>query len=515
MRTSNDIRRSRIWLVRIGLPAMAAVALATLISASARLSAAQNQAQRRPNVVFVLTDDQRWDTISIANSGTPIQTPNIDRLGQEGVYFRNAFATTALCSPSRATIQTGVYAHVHGVTNNFTEFPPDTETWPLDLQKSGYETAYVGKYHMGEENDEPRPGFDYFATHRGQGDYYDTEWRINGGERHVIPGYYTTVVTDLAEEWIRGRDGSKPWALMIGHKAPHSFYVAEPKYKDTFADVHVPYPASAFMLDDKPEWYKERLTTWHGIYGPLFEFRKNFPDSSPEGVTAFEEMVRSYWRTILSVDDSVGRIYDLLKERGELDNTLFIFTSDHGLLNGEHGMVDKRTAHEPTLRVPLVVRYPGLTPPSQPRVVEQMVLTTDFAPSILDIAGLEGGPQMQGRSWKRLAQGQDDPDWRKSFVYLYNYEKQFPYTPNVRALRTDEWKYVRYPNSPTPIMSELYHLTDDPDELINLIDDPRYQYRVQQMHEELDRQLIALGAWPDTMPVYEGIGQELPEESIR
>ncbi len=472
-------------------------------------------AKKRPNVVFVLTDDQRWDAISLNPNSGPLKTPNIDRLGHEGVYFRNAFATTALCSPSRATIQTGVYAHVHGVSNNFTEFPANTETWPLDLHNAGYETAYVGKYHMGEDNDEKRPGFDYFATHRGQGTYFDTEWRINNGERKVIPGYYTHIVTTLAEDWIKERKGDKPWAIMIGHKAPHSFYTPEEKYKNTFASVHIPYPASAFMLDDKPEWYKQRLPTWHGIYGPLFDFRKTFPDTSPAGVTAFEEMVRSYWRTILSVDDSVGEIYALLKQRGELDNTIFIFTSDHGLLNGEHGMVDKRTAHEPTIRVPLVVRYPGLTSPSQPRVVDRMVLTTDFAPSILDIVGLPKGVKMQGRSWKPLAQGRPDPGWRKSYVYMYNYEKQFPYTPNVRALRTEDWKYVRYPNSPTPHMAELYDLKNDPGELVNLINDPRYRKRVQSMHEELDRQLIALGAWPDVMPVDEGIGQDLPAANIR
>jgi N-acetylglucosamine-6-sulfatase len=503
----------RVRTVASRLSALALLALAAVGTACSTPAAPAQTG--RPNIVFVLTDDQRWDAISIQGHSGPLKTPNIDRLGHEGVYFRNAFATTALCSPSRATIQTGVYAHVHGVTNNFTEFPPDTETWPLDLQKAGYETAYVGKYHMGEDNDDRRPGFDYFATHRGQGQYVGTEWRINGGERHVIPGYYTTVVTDLAEQWIRGRDHSKPWMIMIGHKAPHSFYVPDEKYKNAFANEHIPYPPSAFMLDDKPEWYKERLPTWHGIYGPLFEFRKNFPDTSPEGVTAFEEMIRSYWRVLLSVDDSVGRLYKLLQDTGQLDNTMFIFTSDHGLLNGEHGFVDKRTAHEPTIRVPLVVRYPGLTPPSQPRVVDQMVLTTDFAPSILDVVGLPAGKQMQGRSWKPLAQGRTDPTWRQSYVYMYNYEKQFPYTPNVRALRTQDWKYVRYPNSPKPHMSELYHLSDDPEELINLINHPRYRYKVDEMHAELDRQLIALGAWPDKMPIDEGIGQELPAANIR
>lgn len=498
--------RLPVWFAVLSLPAVAIACGGATPPPSAS----------RPNVVFVLTDDQRADAMSIATGGRgPLQTPNIDRIGREGVYFRNAFATTALCSPSRASILTGLYAHAHGVRDNFTEFPSATRTWPLALQQAGYETAYVGKYHMGENNDEPRAGFNYFATHRGQGQYLDTEWRINGGERHVIPGYYTTVVTKLAEDWIGSRSGQQPWAIMIGHKAPHSFYVPEEKYKNSFADVQVPYPPSAFMLDDKPSWYKDRLPTWHGIYGPLFDFRKTFPDRSPAGVAAFEEMVRSYWRTIQSVDDSVGRIYALLQEKGQLDNTLFIFTSDHGILNGEHGMVDKRTAHEPSIRTPLVVRYPGLTGPSQPRVVDRMVLTTDFAPSILDIAGVAPIPGTHGRSWKALAQGQPDSSWRQSYVYMYNYERQFPYTPNVRALRTERWKYIRYPNSATPHMAELYDLSGDPDELVNRIHDPALQTRVAEMHIELDRQLKALGAWPDVMPLDEGIGQDLPDAAIR
>ncbi len=491
---------------------VAASAIAPAACARAEAPAAP---QKRPNIVFVLTDDQRWDGISFQGHSGPLQTPNIDWLAKEGVYFPNAFVTTSLCSPSRATILTGEDAHVHGVTNNFTEFSNDTPTWPLILQQNGYETAYVGKYHMGENNDAPRPGFDYFASHRGQGQYFDNEWRIDGGERHVIPGYYTTVVTDLATQWIGERSGDKPWAIEIGHKASHSFYYPEAKYKDAYADVHFPYPPSAFMLFDKPEWYTERLTTWHGIYGPLFEYRKNFPDPSPEGVTAFEEMVRNYWRVLRSVDDSVGRIYDLLEEKGELDNTVFIFTSDQGQLFGEHGMVDKRTAAEESIRIPLVVRYPGLTPPDHPRVVNQMVLTTDFAPTILDIAGLKAPGNMQGRSWKALAEGQAVPDWRASYVYMYNYEKQFPYTPNVRALRTDEWKYIRYPNSKEPHMAELYNLKTDPRENINLINDPAYRSRVEAMHAELDRRLVALDAWPDTMPLDEGIVQELPDASIR
>ncbi len=511
------MHKERLWLWA-GLAVVLAVA-GCGDGGSARTNTAPagvggSQAASRPNIVFVLTDDQRWDAISLSGHETPA-TPNIDRIGREGVYFRNAFATTALCSPSRASILTGMYAHAHGVRDNFTEFPEDTRTWPLELQRAGYETAYIGKYHMGENNDDPRPGFDYFATHRGQGQYFDTEWRINGGDRRVIPGYYTHVVTDLAEEWIRGRSNDRPWSIMVGHKAPHSFYFPEDKYKDAFSDVQVPYPASAFMLDDKPDWYKDRLPTWHGIYGPLFDYRKQFPDRTPAGVAAFENMVRAYWQTILSVDDSVGRLYAALEETGQLDNTVFIFTSDHGILNGEHGMIDKRTAHEPSIRVPLVVRYPGLTPPTSPRVIDRMVLTTDFAPTIADLAGLDATGWRHGRSWKALASGEAVDDWRENYVYLYNYERQFPYTPNVRALRTEEWKYVRYPNSPTPHKAELYHLAEDPDELVNLIDDPRHRARVAGMHAQLDVQLKALGAWPDVMPLDEGIGQQLPDADIR
>ena len=321
---------------------------------------------KRPNILFILTDDQRWDALSLAGH-RHLRTPNIDRLGREGVHFRNAFCTTSLCSPSRASILSGLYAHAHGVTNNFTEYPAALQSFPRVLQAQGYDTAYLGKWHMGEDNDEPRPGFNWFVTHKGQGKYFDTEFNLNGRRREVVKGYYTHVVTDMAEEWLRRPRDGKPWLLMIGHKAPHSFYFPEPRYEKAFAQVPVPYPETAFMLEDKPAWIRERLHTWHGIYGPLFDWRKKFPDDSPAAVKDFEAMTRAYWGTVLSVDDSVGRLYTLLRERGELDDTIIVFMSDNGILNGEHGMVDKRTAHEPSIRVVQLVRYPGLTPADRPR----------------------------------------------------------------------------------------------------------------------------------------------------
>ena len=206
------------------------------------------------------------------------------------------------------------------------------------------------------------------------------------------------------------------------------------------------------------------------FYGPLFEWRKKFPDTSAAGMVAFEEMIRAYWGTLLSVDDSVGRLYDELWRMGALDNTLFIFTSDNGLLEGEHGMVDKRTAHEGSLRIPLVVRYPELVSPKRSKVIEAQTLTLDFAASILEICGAKALPKTQGRSWKSLITT-GDPEWRTSWYYEYNYEKQFPYTPNVRALRTDRWKYIRYPHgdgSPDKHLAELYDLQADPERALQL-----------------------------------------------
>ncbi len=475
------------------------------------------RAAQRPNVLFILTDDQRWDCVSL-NPKSTILTPEIDRLGHEGVYFPNHFCTTSLCSPSRASILSGLYAHAHGVSDNFTEYPDDMPTWPRALQQAGYETAYIGKYHMGEENDDVRGGFDYFVTHKGQGKYFDTEFRFNGGERRVVEGYYTTAVTNMARDWLGKRKGDKPWALIVGHKAPHSFYCPEPKYEHAFDHVNIPYPATAFEIDDNDSWYEDRLDTWHGIYGPLFDYRKQWPDRSPEAVKDFATMTRAYWGTILSVDDSVGRLYQFLNDVRQLDNTLIIFTSDNGLLNGEHGMIDKRTAHEPSIRVPLVVRYPGLTPPQKPRVVSAMTLTVDFAPSILDICGAPPMKNTHGRSWKRLAMGKPDPQWRTSFLYHYNYEKQFPYTPNVRAVRTDDWKYVRYPHGdggPDRHKADLFHLATDPDEAKNLNDDARYADKVAELDAELVRLIKATGAVPDKMPIDEGIKKELPDAKIR
>ena len=472
-------------------------------------------AAQKPNVLFILCDDIRPYAIGCYGS-KHVKTPNMDRLASEGVLFQNTFCTTSLCSPSRASILTGLYAHGHGVRDNFTELPTNLTHWPQRLRESGYATAYMGKWHMGEENDMPRWGFDFFATHKGQGKYFDTEFNLDGKKREVVKGYYTTVITDMAIDWLKKDHAGKPWALCVGHKAPHSFYTPEPKYEHTFDSVRVAYPQTAFELGDKPAWMKERLHTWHGIYGPLFEWRKKFPDDSPEGVKSFENMVHGYWGTILSVDDSIARLVTFLKERGQLDNTIIVFMGDNGLLEGEHGMVDKRTMHEPSIRIPLIVRYPAL---AAGKVVPQQVLTEDIAPSLLELCGAPPLENIHGKSWAKLVR-EGDADWRKAWFYEYNYEKQFPYTPNVRGVRTDEWKYMHYPHgdgSPDKHMAELYNIKDDPEERRNLIADPKHAAKVTELQALLTKLMADSGLTleNDRMPLDAGIGKELPDAKIR
>jgi arylsulfatase A-like enzyme len=483
----------------VGRPAMAAGPAATT----------------RPNVLFVLCDDLRPDAVGCYGSAH-VRTPHLDALAGSGVRFANAFCTTSLCSPSRASILTGLYAHRHGVRDNFTELPVDLPHWPARLRAEGYATAYIGKWHMGEDNDAPRPGFDWFVTHKGQGRYFDTEWNVNGERRETLPGYYTTVATDLCLEWLRSRPAGRPWALCLGHKAPHSFYFPEWKYAHTFADVSVPYPASAARLEGKPDWIRERLPTWHGIHGPLFEWRKTFPDPRPEAVADFERMVRAYWGTVLSVDDSLGRLVDFLRATGQLEDTLVVFMGDNGLLEGEHGMVDKRTMHEPSIRIPLIASGPGLP---RGRVVEPQVLVEDVAPSILDLCGAPPIGGIDGRSFRALANG-GDPAWRTAWLYEYNYEKQFPYTPNIRGVRTDRWKFVRYPHGDGTAdrhLPELYDLAADPGELVNLAADPAHASTRADLERQLAELLAAHGLTPETdrMPIDEGIKKDLPDAKIR
>ncbi len=461
---------------------------------------------RRPNVLVILTDDQRWDALGVVQREMGdaalfpwFETPHLDRLAAEGARFSNAFVTTSLCSPSRASLLSGRYARRHQVLDNFTEYPNDLPGYPRRLQEAGYETAYIGKWHMGEDNDAQRPGFDHWMSHRGQGNYFDNEFNVNG-ERRQIAGYYTTVVTDHAVEWI-AQPHDRPWLLVVGQKAPHGGPIQpEPRFAHAFDDREIRKPVNYGnyrAADGKPAWLEESLETWHGHKGPLYDLKEH---------GAF---VRAYLATLLSVDESVGRIYRALEESGQLDRTVVVFTSDNGFVLGEHGRVDKRTMYEESIRVPLLVRYPALVRPGT--VIPQMVLNQDLAPTLIELAGAEPLDDITGRSVVPLLRN-DATTWRDAFVYEYNYEVQFPYTPNVRGVRTDRWKFIRYPNgddTPDPFTAELYDLEADPYELRNLIDDPAHAGRRQDLERLLEEQSAAVG--PDRLPKYRGIVDVRPE----
>ena len=472
--------------------------LATLFGALLVFSTSTAWSAAPPNVLVILTDDMRWDAMSCA--GHPfLKTPNIDRLANEGARFANVFVTTSLCSPSRASLLSGRYARAHRVLNNFTEYPQDLPGYPRRLEEAGYETAYIGKWHMGETNDAPRPGFDFWMSHRGQGNYFDNEFNVNG-TRKQMPGYYTTVVTDAAVDWLK-QPHPRPWMLVLGQKAPHGGPIQpEPRFEhalDAFPILKSANYENYHAAEGKPAWLEESLPTWHGAGGPLY------------GQKEYDRFVRAYLATLLSVDESVGRIYETLRAAGQLDRTVLVFTSDNGFVLGEHGRVDKRTAYEESLRIPLLVRYPPLARPGT--LISNMVLSLDLAPSLIDLCGAKPLRDAQGISWKPLLQGRRTA-WRSAFLYEYNYEPQFPYTPNVRAVRTPEWKFIRYPHgdgSPDRFTAEMYHLADDPSEMKNLAHDPKWARQRRALERELEKQSKAAG--PDSMPVYGGIVNVLPK----
>jgi len=472
--------------------------------------------RRQPNVLFMLTDDQRWDAMScVPDRFFPaLRTPNMDRLASEGVRFANAFCTWSLCSPSRASFLSGDYPHVHGVRDNFTDYPATRlPSYHSHLGRAGYRTAYIGKWHMGEGKDAHRPPFDFWASHAGQGHYQDTEFNVSRtidattfdvkGKRQLLKGYYTHVVTDLAVDWLKSV--KPPFSLQIGHKAPHGRWFVEPKYEHLFDGVPVRKPdAETLLTPGTPDWVRRRVKTWHGIDGPLYE------------TNDYGTFVRTYHATIPSVDDSLGEILETLRARGELDNTIIAFAGDNGFLLGEHASIDKRTAWEESIRIPLLLRYPGAI--RDRRVIDEMVLNVDLAPTVLDLAGIGSVRRpMQGRSTRPLIEGKRD-GWRTSWYYQYDFEKEFPYTPNVRAVRTADWKYIHYPNGegqPDTETAELYHLASDPREQHNLVTDPAAQVTLSQLRAELRRLQQTTGALPDRMPINPKLSFEMPAASIR
>jgi arylsulfatase A-like enzyme len=489
------------------------------ICSTGLLFACQEQAPKPagPNIIFIMSDDHAYQAIS-AYSNKLIQTPNIDRIARDGVLFQNAFVTNSICGPSRAVILTGKYSHLNGFKDNSSRFNGEQMTLPKILQSKGYKTAIVGKWHLESEP----TGFDYWDILPSQGHYYNPDF-INMGKDTVYKGYVTDIITDRAIDWIKNNK-SKPFFMMLHHKAPHRNWMPPLKYLKEFNDVHFPLPAN---FNDN---YKGRLAMqlqkltvgkhmsvtydskvpcdtciedpvntwtpdeWKKEYGRLSPGEKEIWDKEMKCETEefakiknkddrarwqFQRYMEDYLRCIQSVDDNVGKVLDMLKETGLDKNTIVIYTSDQGFNLGEHGLFDKRFMYEESLRTPLIIHSPYSKSHGERNT--DFVMNLDIAPTLLDFAGVKIPEEMQGVSMKPLVNGESVPDWRKEIYYHY-YEQSFGLTRHY-GIRTAKYKLIHFYN---PVDCwELYNLQTDPSEMLNLISVPDMQHIVSDLKIKL------------------------------
>ena len=453
---------------------MAAINRRQMLSAIGGVGAlAAAQGGQRRNIVFILSDDHRYDALGFLKAQPWLETPQLDRLAHEGAHFKNAFVTTALCSPSRASILTGVYAHRHRIVDNNTAIPPGTVFFPSFLQKAGYKTGFFGKWHMGAETDEPKPGFDQWVSFRGQGTYLPTANGLNvNGKKVPQKGYITDELTDYALDWLRTVPKEQPYFMYLSHKAVHAEFEPAARHKGRYRNAEFVYPptmqASGEMAQHRPMWVRNQRNSWHGV---------DYPYHSTLDIADY---YKRYAETLMAVDESVGRVLAEIEKRGELDSTLVIYMGDNGFAFGEHGLIDKRTAYEESMRVPLLARCPELF--SGGRTVTEVVAGLDIMPTVLGTAGAETPAGLDGKNFIPLVRG-DKSGWRNELLYEYYWERNFPQTPTMHAIRGDRYKFIRYQGIWD--IDELYDLQEDPQESRNLIFSPQHATTIRQMREHL------------------------------
>jgi arylsulfatase A-like enzyme len=457
----------------------------------------------RPNVLFVMTDDHAAGHVGCYGNKL-VRTPNIDRLAAEGTRFDSSFVTNSLCAPSRATVLTGAYSHIHGIRGNseaknaVENIDPRIPTYPQLLQAAGYATAIVGKWHLSHDP----VGFDHWSVLPGQGEYFNPTFIQNGSKRK-FDGYATDITTDLALDWLKSRDGRQPWCLVYQHKAPHRPFLPPPRHARLYADTDIPEPPT---FDD--DYATRRVAREAEDMRFDVSLEGDYKDL-PKGLSRearkkwiYQRFVKDYYGAIAAVDDNLGRVLAHLDAQRITDDTLIIYTSDNGFFVGDHGWYDKRFMYEPSLRVPMIVRAPGAR---RGATHELMTLNIDIAPTILDYADIPLPPTMQGRSMRPLLAGAAPVDWRKSIYYSY-YENSWVlsgkgldarsdpsfqfFTPHRigphRGVRTATHKLIHYYAEGD--YWELFNLERDPNELQNLYG----QAEVAPVQAELARELERL-----------------------
>lgn len=460
-------------------------------------SSTQPDLSDRKNVVFILSDDHRYDFMGFMGKVPFLETPNMDRMATEGVHVQNAFVSTSLCSPSRASILSGQYAHNHKVVDNQSLIPEGTVFFPEYLQKeAGYQTGFIGKWHMGEHHSGQRPGFDFWASFKGQGVYYNPTINFNGtDEVHGDSAYVTDVLTNYAIDFISNRDKEKPFFLYLSHKGVHADFQPAKRHLGKYEEEPVAYPptmfppgherstvsADQYNYDDLPNWAKAQRNSWHGV------------DYMYHGQINFEDFYRRYCETLLSVDESIGTVLDYLESEDLLENTVVIYMGDNGFSFGEHGLIDKRQAYEESMRVPMLAMGGGIPAASR---VSEVVQNVDVGPTVMDLAGLGVKAHMDGSSFKKLLYQESIP-WRDTVYYEYFWERPFPQTPTVHAVRTSKYKFIRYHG--VWDINELYDIENDPNEMNNLIRNDDYREVAEELRSALFAWLSETGG--ESMPL--------------
>jgi arylsulfatase A-like enzyme len=470
-------------------------------------------AATRPNILFIMSDDHAAHAMS-CYSGVINQTPFMDRIAKEGMRLDRCFATNSICTPSRATILTGKYSHLNGVPV-FNRFDGSQPTVAKMLQKAGYYTGMIGKWHLFSDP----TGFDYWSVLPGQGRYFDPVF-IDSTGRHVIEGYATDVITDVALQFLDKRPADKPFLLMLHHQAPHRPWEPDEKHKAMFAGKKIPEPSTLrdtydtrtdairncrqkvftdmtnrdLKVPPPPGLSKKQQEAWNGTKPTSVTVdEKGNPAVVGGGGSRtltgdefhaweYQRYMQDYLACIQSVDDTVGRVLDYLDKHGLTQNTIIIYTSDQGFFLGDHGLYDKRFMYEPSLKMPFVIRWPGVIKPGS--TSDALATNADFAETFLDVAGAPIPPDMQGRSLVPILKGERPADWRTSFYYRYYHDPGHHNTAAHYGVRTDTHKLIYFWRLN---QWELYDLKNDPDEMHNIYDDPAQQDLVKRLKQELYR----------------------------
>ena len=502
-------RRTFLKAGGLGLAGVVASGCLRRLSQAAEVDTAKADGPPRRNIVFILSDDHRYDFMGFMEEAPAfLETPHMDRMARQGAHLANAFVSTSLCSPSRATVLTGQYMHHHGVVDNQRPVPEGTVFFPRYLQQAGYQTALIGKWHMGHSRDDPRRGFDHWVSFKGQGTYVDPALNING-VRRAFRGYTSDVLTDQALAWLKdGRDSDRPFYLHLAYKAVHYPFQPADRHRGRYAKAEVRRPETMANTErnyrTQPHWVRQRRYSIHGVD----HMETGQYDNDP--VPSFDDLYRRYAETVHGLDENLGRLLKYLDDSGLSQSTLVLYMGDNGFELGEHGFYDKRDAFEESIRVPMLAYAPGLVAPGTR--VTPMVQNIDVAPTVLEAAGVAppASAKMDGRSFLPLLLGKKAA-WRDHILYEYHWEWNFPATPTLFAIRTERYKYIYYYG--VWDHDGFYDLETDPLERHNLINVPAYRERIEAMKARLFDELEASGGL--VVPVRRPAGQRLDQRKLR